>query len=269
MIKIFLITNETHGEGEDTLLLKYLQDEFQIQIYDISQKLPQNYLDFDIYLFRNAWPGRIYSNELLKLYDIANKNNIIVYNSLNQKTKEYASKEYLRYLYKHHDNVIPTYDNLIDFPNDKKVLIKPKNGGSSYGVEIYEDKQKINKSLDGYLIQEYIPLKKELSFYFVDKVFIYALRTRASGMENRWELEEFKPSTDMLSAAHYFVEWNNMEFGVDRIDFGLTDNNKLLLMEIESDRSYFSLEELSTETLASFIKAFKQSLYSVHRNNHK
>ena len=64
----------------------------------------------------------------------------------------------------------------------------------------------------------------------------------------------------MLNLAQYFVNWNDMKYGIDRIDFGLTYDDKLLLMEIESDRSYLSLEELSSQTLTRFLDEFKKSL---------
>lgn len=262
MLKILLITNESFGEGEDMFLFHLLQRDFLIELYDVSQPLPLNLNSFDLFLFRNAWPGRIYYPKIQKLAQIASENNIIVYNSLEQRTKQFPLKEYLYYLCAHSPYIIPTYKNLADFPENVPILIKPKNGGSSYGVKIFQNKQLIplNLKLDDYVIQEFLELKKEVSFYFIDKKFIYALQTKQTGMNYRWDLEEFTPTDEMLERAQYFVNWNNMKYGIDRIDFGLTCDDRLLLMEIESDRSYLSLEELSENTLNIFLDKFKQSL---------
>ena len=270
MLKILLITNETYGDDEDKFLLHLLKDDFLIEMYDISQAIPINCSDFDVFLFRNAWPGRIYYNKIQELIQIASKNHILVYNSLKQRAKKFAAKEYLYYLCEHYPSVIPTYKNLHDFPDNTPILIKPKNGGSSYGVQIFPNKLllPINLHPDDYIIQPYLKLKKEISFYFIDRKFIYALRTRQEGMENRWNLEEFSPTDDMLKLAQYFVDWNNMPYGIDRIDFALTFEEQLLLMEIESDRSYLSLEELSKNTLTFFLKELKKSILTVYQLNH-
>ena len=67
----------------------------------------------------------------------------------------------------------------------------------------------------------------------------------------------------MLQIAKSFMKWNNMPYGIDRIDFGVTSEGLMLLMEIESDRSYLSLEELSQNTLDNFINSLKHSLKKV------
>lgn len=262
MLKILLITNDTYGDGEDSFLLQWLQRDFLVNLYDISQPLPLNLTSFDLFLFRNAWPGRIYYRKIQKIVQIASENNIIIYNSLEQKSLQFPQKEYLYYLCELCPYVIPTYKNLADFPENVPILIKPKNGGSSYGVQIFSNKQLIpqNLKLDNYILQEFLELKKEVSFYFIDKKFIYALQTKQAGMNYRWDLQEFTPTDVMLNLAQYFVNWNDMKYGIDRIDFGLTYDDKLLLMEIESDRSYLSLEELSSQTLTRFLDEFKKSL---------
>lgn len=269
MIKILLVTNETLGEGEDSFLASLLKDDFIVELYDVSQDIPSDCTNFDIFLFRNAWPERIYDRKIKRLINIAIKNNIIIYNSLQQRSKSFSLKSYLYYLNDNFNNVIPTYKTLAEFPENKAVLIKPQNGGSSYGVKIFANKNKIRRKLNNYIIQEYIPFEKEQSYFFIDKKFCYALETIAPGMDNRWELKEFTPNRKMLQIAKSFMKWNNMPYGIDRIDFGVTSEGLMLLMEIESDRSYLSLEELSKNTLEMFIKELKQSLKTVFLHSQK
>ncbi len=269
MIKILLVTNETLGEGEDSFLASLLKDDFIVELYDVSQNIPSDCTNFDIFLFRNAWPERIYDRKIKRLINIAIKNNIIIYNSLQQRSKSFSLKSYLYYLNDNFNNVIPTYKTLAEFPENKAVLIKPQNGGSSYGVKIFANKNKIRRKLNNYIIQEYIPFAKEQSYFFIDKKFCYALETIAPGMDNRWELKEFTPNRKMLQIAKSFMKWNNMPYGIDRIDFGVTSEGLMLLMEIESDRSYLSLEELSKNTLEMFIKELKQSLKTVFLHSQK
>ena len=47
---------------------------------------------------------------------------------------------------------------------------------------------------------------------------------------NRWELKEFTPNKKMLQIAKSFMKWNNMPYGIDRIDFGVTSEGLMLLM---------------------------------------
>ena len=263
MAKILLITNETMGEGEDIFLASLLQGDFGVKIYDVSQDIPSDCANFDIFLFRNAWPERIYDRKIKRLVNIAIKNNIIIYNSLQQRSKSFSLKSYLYYLNDNFNNVIPTYKTLAEFPENKPILIKPQNGGSSYGVKIFANKNEIHRKLNNYIIQEYIPFVKEQSYFFIDKKFCYALETIAPGMDNRWELREFVPTRKMLRIAKSFMKWNDMPYGIDRIDFGVTSEGLMLLMEIESDRSYLSLEELSQNTLDNFINSLKHSLKKV------
>ena len=64
MIKILLVTNETLGEGEDSFLASLLKDDFIVELYDVSQDIPSDCANFDIFLFRNAWPERIYDRKI-------------------------------------------------------------------------------------------------------------------------------------------------------------------------------------------------------------
>lgn len=49
MIKILLVTNETLGEGEDSFLASLLKDDFIVELYDVSQDIPSDCTNFDIF----------------------------------------------------------------------------------------------------------------------------------------------------------------------------------------------------------------------------
>ncbi|MDQ7862173.1 hypothetical protein RCO48_17785 [Peribacillus frigoritolerans] len=99
-------------------------------------------------------------------------------------------------------------------------------------------------------------------FYFIDKEFQYALY--APDKEKRWELKEYAPTEADLAFAKRFIEWNNLEWGIQRVDACRNEQGELLLVELEDLNPYLSLLELTEETRQNFCKSHEKNQSRKH-----
>jgi hypothetical protein len=97
-----------------------------------------------------------------------------------------------------------------------------------------------------------------VSFYFVDRTLQYALY--APDPERRWALEPYEPTDEDREFARRFVEWNDIAYGVQRVDACRAPGGELLLVELEDLNPYLSLDVLSPEARDSFVARMKTSL---------
>ncbi|WP_347942181.1 hypothetical protein AAEY33_11095 [Peribacillus simplex] len=173
-------------------------------------------------------------------------------------------KEYLIELTNAQFPVIPTIetlDSLDKLPNVETYIVKPKDGADSIGLEFVtkdELSDKVDSESKNTLVQPFINFEYEVSFYFIDKEFQYALY--APDKDQRWELKEYAPTVEDLTFANKFFEWNNLDWGIQRVDVCRNEQGELLLVELEDLNPYLSLLELSDETLKNFVVAMKKSL---------
>ena len=98
----------------------------------------------------------------------------------------------------------------------------------------------------GQILQPFIDFEYEVSFYYIDNVFQYALY--APNKDRRWELIRYQPTAEDLRFAQQFVDWNDLEHGIQRVDACRTTNGPLLLVELEDLNPYLSLLLLDEET---------------------
>jgi hypothetical protein len=66
------------------------------------------------------------------------------------------------------------------------------------------------------LVQPRVDIRYEVSFYFLGRAFQYALY--APSPDGRWALERYKPDATDLAFAQTFVDWNDIEHGIQRVD---------------------------------------------------
>lgn len=174
-------------------------------------------------------------------------------------------KQYLIDLTNENFPVIPTIDSLSSFeklPNVYTYVVKPKDGADSIGMEFLSKTkvfEQVNSTNKDTLIQPLINFEYEVSFYFIDKQFQYALY--APDKTKRWELKEYIPTEKDLAFAQCFIEWNNLHWGIQRVDACRNENGELLLVELEDLNPYLSVLELNSETCNNFIEALKKSLH--------
>ena len=231
---------------EDLFLTSELRKDFNLVICN-PKDMNSFTDDFDLTIFRN--------NVKLK--------NLKTYNSFNGKG-DMNGKDYLIELTKKNFDVIKTIDTINDFsklPEVETYVIKPKDGADSIGMEFLSKEvllRRVDKNDKNTLIQPLINFEYEVSFYFIDKEFQYALY--APDKNRRWELKEYKATKEDLDFANSFIEWNNINHGIQRVDACRDNNGKLLLVELEDLNPYLSLLDISPKLRDKFVKNLKLSL---------
>ncbi|MBP7133817.1 hypothetical protein KBA73_01245 [Patescibacteria group bacterium] len=261
---LLFITNPHHSDPEEDLFLaEYLSHAFALQMVDPVEAvaiLPQ----FRRCLIRNAWPSRQFVKEFQELKRLCEVHQIKSYNTFHRNAF-IEDKTYLLELYRDGYPVIPTIDHQRDLPLLPEVesyIIKPKNGCSSHGVESLTREELLVRELNAHLIQPEIDFIDERSFYFIDDRFEYAMVS--AGKQHRWELTEYKPSESELQWAQKFVTWNQMPYGLQRIDGCRLPSGEMLLMEVEDSMPMLTLSDLTDsrreEVLASFTKSLQTHL---------
>ncbi|MFE3329772.1 hypothetical protein [Streptomyces sp. NPDC059176] len=215
---------------------------------------------FDLVVVRNSGPVMHYREAHDAFRTRAAARGTRVYNPLTGKG-DMAGKGYLRELYAAGYPVIPTADRAADLqllPDAAEYVVKPVLGADSAGLEFITGDGLAAVDLDGVLVQPRIRFRYEVSFYFVDRAFQYALH--APRPDRRWELERYRTNGADLDFARAFVEWNGLDYGIQRVDACRDEDGRLLLVELEDLNPYLSLDLLDTETRESFEGAFEESL---------
>ncbi|MCB1255919.1 MAG: hypothetical protein KDB26_02365 [Microthrixaceae bacterium] len=160
--------------------------------------------------------------------------------------------------------VIPTVDsaaNLDQLPEAEQYVVKPKHGADSVGLRFVTRAEVATVAEDDVLIQPRIDFVHEVSFYFVDREFQYALHTPDPA--KRWELAPYIPSAADIDFAQQFIDWNTIDHGIQRVDACRTQQGELLLVELEDLNPYLSLDKVAPEQQEHFVEALAQSLMSL------
>ncbi|MBK5458883.1 hypothetical protein [Peribacillus sp. TH27] len=247
---------------EDLLLTSKLREDFQVVICH-PEDTETFEKDFDLIVFRNAGPVANFKDKYQAFRNRVVSGYLKTYNSFNGMA-DMNGKEYLIELTNAKFPVIPTIDTLDSLdklPNVKTYIVKPKDGADSIGMEFVtkdELRDKVDSESKNTLVQPFINFEYEVSFYFIDKEFQYALY--APDKEQRWELKDYGPTEEDLTFANRFIEWNNLDWGIQRVDACRNEQGELLLVELEDLNPYLSLLELSVETRQNFVEAMKKSL---------
>lgn len=271
MKKILFVTDLYYNANgrryyeEDLFITSKLRDEFKLVI--CNPKDMDSFNDkFDLTIFRNAGPVANFPDEYNKFRNKIKTNNLKTYNSFDGKG-DMNGKDYLLELTNLNYPVIKTIDRIDNFdklPNVDKYVIKPKDGADSIGMEIVSKDEvynKVSKEDRNTLIQPAINFDYEVSFYFIDKDLQYALY--APDKSKRWELKEYKATKEDLEFANKFIDWNNIDHGIQRIDACRDENEELLLVELEDLNPYLSVLELSSDVQDKFIKSLIKSVNRV------
>ncbi|MDQ1051834.1 hypothetical protein QFZ76_010159 [Streptomyces sp. V4I2] len=99
----------------------------------------------------------------------------------------------------------------------------------------------------------------EVSFYYVDDAFQYALH--APDPERRWALKPYEPTAADLAFARRFIGWNTLNHGIQSVDAGCIREGELLLVELEDLNPYLSLDLVSDRNRDSFVASTTASLH--------
>lgn len=247
---------------EDLYLTSKLRKDFQLVICH-PEDIETFEKDFDLIVFRNAGPVANFKDKYQAFRKRVATDHLKTYNSFIGKA-DMNGKEYLIELTNAQFPVIPTIDtvySLDKLPNVDTYIVKPKDGADSIGLEFVTKDAlngKVDSELKNTLVQPFINFEYEVSFYFIDTEFQYALY--APDKEKRWELKEYVPTEEDLAFAQRFIEWNNLDWGIQRVDACRNEHGELLLVELEDLNPYLSLLELTDKTRQNFVKSLKKSI---------
>jgi hypothetical protein len=247
--------------SEDLYITSLLKEHFNLLICH-----PQQAIDFvhvaDMIIVRNSGPVIYYQEYFDEFLAAIDDPSIIIFNSMDGKADMHG-KQYLLELTQNNFPVIPTTDNLDDLDvlgDAPHYVLKPKLGADSVGMKIVAKSAIAQHDLTDMLIQPFVSFSYEASFYFLNGKFQYALY--APDKKKRWELQELIPNDTDLAFAQQFITWNNMDWGIQRVDACRLPNSSWLLVELEDLNPFLSIDKLSEtrrqEFMDNFIEAIKQ-----------
>ncbi|MFH8788391.1 hypothetical protein [Streptomyces roseoverticillatus] len=245
---------------EDIFLSSRLREDFDVALchpLDAAALMDA----FDAVVVRNSGPVLHYQAAYDDFARRAAEGGVRVYNQLTGKA-DMAGKQYLLDLTAAGHPVIPTVDRPEDtglLPAADEYVVKPKLGADSIGLRFVPREELADLSYEGVLVQPRIRFRYEVSFYFVDDAFQYALH--APDPDRRWELVPYEPTAEDLAFAQRFVEWNGIEHGIQRVDACRAPGGELLLVELEDLNPYLSLDLVAPQTRDAFVAAFKAALH--------
>ncbi|MGW1360771.1 hypothetical protein ACWHLZ_24915 [Streptomyces chartreusis] len=245
---------------EDIFLTSRLRDDFDLALChprDAAALMGA----FDAVVVRNSGPVLTYQDAYDDFRRRAIADGTPVYNPLSGRA-DMAGKQYLLDLTAAGYPVIPTVDRAEDLhrlPEADRYVVKPKLGADSMGLRIVPVKEVRDSVAGDVLVQPCVDFAYEVSFYFVDHDFQYALY--APHTDRRWQLERYEPTDGDLEFARRFVEWNGLGHGIQRVDACRAPGGELLLVELEDLNPYLSLDALDDAGRDAFVAAMKTSLH--------
>ncbi|WP_030302374.1 hypothetical protein [Streptomyces katrae] len=243
---------------EDILLTSRLREHFPLALchpLDAAGMMA----GFDAVIVRNSGPVLHYQEAYDSFRAAALAAGTRVYNPLTGRG-DMAGKQYLLDLTAAGYPVIPTIDDPADLallPASPSYAVKPKQGADSIGLTFTPHPA---GPAGENLIQPRIDFAYEVSFYFVDHAFQYALH--APDPARRWELKPYEATPADLDFARSFIEWNTLSHGIQRVDACRAPSGELLLVELEDLNPYLSLDLVSPAVREAFVTALTESLHS-------
>lgn len=220
--------------------------------------------DVDGVLFRNAGPVAGFADEYQAFRSEALDGDVPVFNQLTGKA-DMQGKQYLVDLWRDGLPVIPTVDRQDEvgrLPAASRYVIKPKDGADSEGLETVDGEALSGIDLSGHIAQPLVDFRYEVSFYFLSSSggdgFEYALY--APDPDERWRLQLYDATEADLAFARRFIEWNDIEHGIQRVDAARTRDGRLLLMELEDINPYLSLDLLPQDAREQFVSSLRSAL---------
>jgi hypothetical protein len=244
---------------EDLFITERLKDHF-----DLLLGHPRQALSFlhcaDLVVFRNTGPVMYYKAYFDRFVNAVLEKGILTFNSFDGKA-DMKGKDYLLQLTREGYPVIPTVERLEDLErlgDTENYVVKLKDGADSIGMQVVTRAELLEAGLQAQLIQPLIPFVYEVSFYYLNNRFQYALY--APEKEKRWELKEYHATADDLAFAEKFTAWNSMARGIVRVDACRLKDGSLLLVELEDLNPFLSLDALSQEKREAFVSSFIAAL---------
>jgi len=245
---------------EDIYITKSLRQDFDLILcHPCDTKAFEGMVDGII--FRNSGPTLYYKQAYEDFKKRARSQKLKVYNPLTGKA-DMEGKQYLLDLFRQGLPVIPTIDQADDLDKlqaCETYVKKLKDGADSIGMEFIPAADLGQVDFGNILLQPKIDFLYEVSFFFIDNDFQYAIY--APNKDERWKLEPYEATERDLEFARTFIRWNDMAHGIQRVDGCRTADGDLLLVELEDLNPYLSLSLISDEAQADFVENFRNSLH--------
>ena len=246
---------------EDIFLTSRLREEFDLAL--CHPRDAAALLDgFDAVVVRNSGPVREYKAAYDAFRERAAERGTRVYNQLTGRA-DMLGKQYLLDLTAAGFPVVPTVDRAEDLhllPAADEYVVKPRLGADSAGLRIVPAAgvaEALGDAAD-LLVQPRVDFAYEVSFYFVDHDYQYALH--APHPDRRWQLEPYDATVADLDFARRFIEWNGVDHGIQRVDACRAPDGQLLLVELEDLNPYLSLDALDEPARDAFVTAVRTAL---------
>ncbi|WP_260334463.1 hypothetical protein [Streptomyces beigongshangae] len=252
---------------EDIFLTSRLREHFDLALcHPLDAAALLESPGFDAAVVRNSGPVLHHRAAYDEFRERAAERGTPVCTQLTGKADQ-AGKQYLVDLTSQGFPVIPTVDRFEDvgrLPDAAEYVVKPKLGADSIGLEFVPRERLRALAHDegpgsGVLVQPRIDFRYEVSFYYVDHAFQYALY--APRPDRRWQLERYEPTPADLDFARRFIDWNDIDHGIQRVDACRAPDGGLLLVELEDLNPYLSLDLLDDATRDSFVASLTASLH--------
>ncbi|MER7800688.1 hypothetical protein ABTX71_10190 [Streptomyces parvulus] len=247
---------------EDIFLTSRLREEFDLALCHPGEAAAL--LDaFDAVVVRNSGPVLGHKAAYDAFRERAAERGTLVYNQLTGRA-DMAGKQYLLDLTAAGFPVIPTADRAEDLhrlPDADEYVVKPRLGADSAGLRTVPAgrvAEVMGAGAGDLLVQPRVDFAYEVSFYFVDHDFQYALY--APHPERRWRLEPYDATVADLGFARRFIEWNGLDHGIQRVDACRAPDGELLLVELEDLNPYLSLDALDETGRDAFVGALRTAL---------
>ncbi|GAB6898733.1 ATP-grasp domain-containing protein [Kineosporia succinea] len=250
---------------EDIALSARLRDGFDVALahpLDAERLMPA----FDVVVVRNTGPVIHYPAAYARFRTAALAARVPVFTQLTGKA-DMLGKQYLPDLSAAGFPVIPTVttpDAAVRLPESAGYVVKPVFGADSHGLRFVGRDELGALDYDGVLVQPRIDFVHEVSFYFVDRTLHYALY--APDPARRWELTPYEPTPADRAFAQRFVDWNDIDHGIQRVDACRTREGELLLVELEDLNPYLSLDRVGDDERETFVEAMKASITELLRS---
>ena len=252
-----------YGE-EDIFIAEHLRSQFDVVLCH-----PKYAADFeddaDLIIFRNTGSILGWKSDYQAFVQRVHTKKLLTFNTFTGKA-DMRGKQYLPELTCAGFPVIPTVDALKDrgaLPEAERYFIKPKDGADSIGLRfLTREELAAQHFADGtMLIQPAVDFLYEVSFYFINDRFEYALY--APDPTKRWELVPYPCSEDDLAFARRFIRWNTIGHGIQRVDACRTQDGRLLLVELEDLNPYLSILLTSEATRTAFLQDLTDALWAM------
>jgi hypothetical protein len=244
---------------EDLFITSKLKDHFPLLIGHPQQALA--FLDVaPLIVFRNTGPVMWYKDYFNRFRKAVKEQGITTFNSFDGKA-DIEGKAYLLQLTREGFPVIPTVESTVEIEQlgpTEQYMVKLKDGADSIGMRVLSKEALLQANPQDQLIQPFLHFTYEVSFYYLNNQFQYALY--APDKQKRWDLKEYKATAYDLAFADRFIQWNNMARGLVRVDACRLQDGSLLLVELEDLNPFLSLAVLSEEKRERFIENFIAAL---------